>query len=390
MEWLDGLTYNKKLKTSFIIYMLIFLILGLSSNKIIEILIDWYVVEVQDLYFVEEVIKEGKEIITYYRLNPKGPTNFQISLAGILVLYKEFSLVINIFIFSVFGFSFYYKDKIKKPIDELKLIKLEIKNEKLLRNEIYKDEMLQFLSDNNEIIESLKIEKEKMWKELNEMEQMMASFEHDIRTPITIIRGYSDMILKYYPEGKMSNEKLEKTLISIGAQTNRLDEYIKRRTSLKSVNELELHVGAIETERILNNMERIGEALSTGKKFKIKNDLQSENLYLDENIVLEAYENILTNGFRYAQNIVEVTVKEDKSYLIIQVQDDGEGFSKEGLKYGTAAFFTENKSKGENMGLGLYISRKLCEKHMGKIKLFNNTKGGLVEIKFRKTIAVDK
>src|SRR5690606_7224776 len=135
--------------------------------------------------------------------NPKGPTNFQISLAGILVLYKEFSLVINIFIFSVFGFSFYYKDKIKKPIDELKLIKLEIKNEKLLRNEIYKDEMLQFLSDNNEIIESLKIEKEKMWKELNEMEQMMASFEHDIRTPITIIRGYSDMILKYYPEGKM-------------------------------------------------------------------------------------------------------------------------------------------------------------------------------------------
>ena len=132
-------------------------------------------------------------------------------------------------------------------------------------------------------------------------------------------------------------------------------------------------------------MEKIGEALLKGKDFKINNKLQSKFLYLDENIVLEVYENIITNGLRYAKSIIEVNIDEDEKDLIIQVQDDGEGFSKEALRYGTVAFFSENKSNGENIGLGLNISKELCEKHMGKINLSNNIIGGLVEMKIKKT-----
>ena len=235
------------------------------------------------------------------------------------------------------------------------------------------------------MILSLRVEKKRIWKEVDEMEQMMASFEHDIRTPITIIRGYSDMILKYYPEGKMTNEKLEKTLLNIGLQVNRLDEYIKRMGNLKNIQELQLNIKAIETKRLLSNMEKIGEAILKGKEFKINNKLQSKFLYLDENIVLEVYENILTNGLRYAKSQIVVNIYEDENDLIVQVQDDGEGFSDEALKYGTVAFFSESKSNGDNIGLGLNICKELCEKHRGKINLSNNIIGGLVEMKIKKT-----
>lgn len=384
VEWLDGWTYDKKLKTSFIIYMLIFLILGLSFTKIAETLIEGYIADIQTLYLTEEVAKEGDQIITYFRLNSEGPTEAQKKLVKVLGLYKEFALIINIFIFSILGFSLYFKDKIKKPIDELKYAKLEIESHSLVKNQVHRDEILYFSNDYNQIIDSLKIEKKNIWKEVDEIEKMLSSFEHTIRTPITIIRGYNDMILKYYPEGKMSDKKLEETLLNIGIQVDRLDEYIKRMSSLKNIKEVELHIKSIETKDLLNNMEKIGEALSKEKLFKIIDNFQLGYLNLDENIILEAYENILANGFRHAKNMVEVNLEEDKNYIIIQVQDDGEGFSKEGLKYGTVAFFTENKSNGKNMGLGLNIAKELCEKHMGTINLSNNTRGGLVVMKIKK------
>lgn len=384
MEWLDGLTYNKKLKTSFIIYMLIFLILGASFTIIAKVLIETYTSYVEKLYVIEEIVKEGNETITYFRLNPNGPTEFQKNIIEVLGLYKELALLINIFIFSIFGFSLYYKDKIKRPIDELQFKSLEIKDEDSIEDEEYKDEMLMISNSYIQMMDSLKVEKERIWKELNEMEEMMASFEHDVRTPITVIRGYSDMILEYFPIGKMSEAKLENILRNIGLQVNRLDDYIKRRSNLKSVRDVELHINTIEIEKFLKDIERIGEVLSKEKQFKFKASLQSKELNLDENLIIEVYENILTNGFRFARNIVEVKIEEDKEYLIIQVQDNGGGFSKEGLKYGTTAFYSESKLNGENMGLGLYISRKLCEKHRGEINLSNNTVGGLVEMKFKK------
>lgn len=385
MEWLNKLTYDRRLKSSFIIYMLIFLILGLTFTKIIEILIENYLVKMQSLYLIENLVEEGGEIFTYFQLNSERPTHLNKSLVNILELYRGFALTINLLIFSILGLLLYFKDKLKETIDELK--NLQIRDKSLLLNEngVYGDEMLQLSYNYNQMILSLKVEKKRIWKEVEEMEQMMASFEHDIRTPITIIRGYNDMILKYYPEGKMSDEKLEKTLSNIGVQVNRLDEYIKRMGSLKSIQELELNIKSIETKKLLSNMEKIGEALLKGKDFKINNKLQSKFLYLDENIVLEVYENIITNGLRYAKSIIEVNIDEDEKDLIIQVQDDGEGFSKEALRYGTVAFFSENKSNGENIGLGLNISKELCEKHMGKINLSNNIIGGLVEMKIKKT-----
>lgn len=384
MEWLDGWTYDKKLKTSFIIYMLIFLILGLSFTKIAEILIEEYTANIQTLYLTEEVINKGSETITYFRLNQEGPTELQKMLVNVLGLYKEFALIINIFIFSILGLSLYFRDKIKRPIDELKYSKLEIEYHGSVNNQVYRDEILHFSNDYNQMIDSLKIEKKRVWREMDEIEKMLSSFEHDIRTPITIIKGYNDMISKYYPEGKISEKRLEETLLNIGVQVDRLDEYIKRMSSLKNIKELELHIIPIETKVFLSNMEKIGQALSKEKSFKILDNLQSRDLNLDENIILEAYENILTNGFRHAKNIVEVNIEEDKDHLIIQIQDDGEGFSKEGLKYGTVAFFTENKSNGKNMGLGLNIAKELCEKHMGTINISNNASGGLVEMKIKK------
>lgn len=92
---------------------------------------------------------------------------------------------------------------------------------------------------------------------------------------------------------------------------DRLDEYIKKMSNLRNIKELELHIKFIESKDLLNNMKKIGKALSKEKQFKINSNLKSQNINLDENVILEVYENILTNGFRYSKNMVEVNIEED-------------------------------------------------------------------------------
>ena len=164
MEWLDRWTYNKKLKTSFIIYMVVFLILGLSFTKIGEILIEGYIVDIQSQYLIEEVVEEGREIFTYFRLNLEGPTGVRRKLVKVFGLYKEFAIVINISIFSILGFSLYFRDKIEKPIDELEYDKLEVESQSLAKKEPYRDEILYLLNDYNQMIDSLKIQKRRYGK----------------------------------------------------------------------------------------------------------------------------------------------------------------------------------------------------------------------------------
>ena len=50
-----------------------------------------------------------------------------------------------------------------------------------------------------------------MWRMLEERRQMQAAFSHDLRTPLTILRGYSDFLRKYFPD-RLTREKVTETL----------------------------------------------------------------------------------------------------------------------------------------------------------------------------------
>ena len=64
--------------------------------------------------------------------------------------------------------------------------------------------------------------------------------------------------------------------------------------------------------------------------------------------------------------------------LRIFVWDDGPGYSARALRDGTKAYFSEEKKKGGRFGIGLTISRMLCEKHGGSLALTNSLAGGAI------------
>ena len=104
--------------------------------------------------------------------------------------------------------------------------------------------------------------------------------------------------------------------------------------------------------------------------------------FLDEMIFMEILENMLSNATRYAKSKVVITLESSEDYgeLYLYVQDDGEGFSKEGLKMADRPYYSDQKGKddGTHYGIGLFICKFLCEKHGGSLDLANSIDGGAI------------
>ncbi len=87
---------------------------------------------------------------------------------------------------------------------------------------------------------------------------------------------------------------------------------------------------------------------------------------MDEMVVMEVLENLVSNALRYALTKVEITLdeSEDGRKMIFYVQDDGPGFTREGLRQAVRPYYRDKeKAQGNHYGIGLYICKMLCEKH---------------------------
>ena len=103
-------------------------------------------------------------------------------------------------------------------------------------------------------------------------------------------------------------------------------------------------------------------------------DIHEPDVAVDIEIVLQVFENLMSNAARYAKSEVSVICKTLNNHLLITVSDDGCGFDVKDIKIATDPFYTtEKKSEGEHFGLGLNICKILCQRHGGYI-ILKNTK----------------
>jgi signal transduction histidine kinase len=222
-----------------------------------------------------------------------------------------------------------------------------------------------------------------MWRMVEGRKRLNAAFAHDLRTPLTVLRGYCDFLLKYAPEGKIDDEKALSTLATMDVYLRRLEGYTESMSSLQKLEELTFSPEGICFEELCETLKNSGVMLA-GERL----DFHSEGagmLHVDMPAVLRVYENLISNAARYAKNKVKVTCSLADVVLRVSVADDGPGFSPEALKSATEPYFRDDKLKegsdATHFGLGLYICKLLCEKHGGALAL-ENAPGGTITANF--------
>lgn len=277
--------------------------------------------------------------------------------------------------------TYYYNRELKKPITMLMDASQKISENNLdFHIEYQRDNELGLLCGSfEEMRQELDKNNRKMWGLLEERKRLNRAFSHDLRTPLTVLKGYTDFLNKYIPDGKISEEKLLEVLTMINGQIERLENYTEKMNSVQKLSEIVPDKKRISAELLLKSLQRNGEMFCDGPEFVFQENITVEELFLDEQLVLEVYENLLSNAARFAAKQVKVTVLSQNQELWIVTEDDGNGFSQEGLRCAASPFYRGEKQNDKcHFGLGLYICKVLCEQCGGRLVVENGMTGGKV------------
>ncbi|MCI8505490.1 MAG: HAMP domain-containing histidine kinase [Lachnospiraceae bacterium] len=276
----------------------------------------------------------------------------------------------------------FYRNKLKAPLELL-----TDSAEKIAANDLdftceygAEDEMGRLCAGFEKMRRSLKENYQRMWDMMEEQRRLNHAFAHDLRTPLTVLHGYIDFLGKYYPDGKIGEEKLMETLAMMDRQVLRLRRFGDTMKSVGSLEERKAVKRQVTGTEIFGAVRSMAEALegTGGVHIWAERRLSLElELYLDEELFLEVAENILSNGIRYAKRWVQVILTESGGFLELYAKDDGPGFTEEGLRMAAKPYYKDKEETGkEHFGIGLYVCRVLCEKHGGFLSINNSVDGG--------------
>lgn len=295
---------------------------------------------------------------------------------------QTYSILIISFVGTICAVFLFYKNKLQVPLAKLTKAACAIENNNLdfILSYEKKDEMGQLCKEFERMRRQLAENNERMWKMVEQEKALRASIAHDIRSPLSILKGYQEMLL----EQNLSDEKFlvenpEKEMLEEGmAQIKRIEDFLDTMRKMSALEERSICLREVKlselTKRYQKNMGILAEG--SGKECRITLKTEQETIKLDEEIVTEVLENLLTNALRYAKKTVSVLLTTENGEFRMKVQDDGEGFTEDAAVLTRIYYHANPQDDLAHFGMGLYICRLYCEKHGGRLLLGNRPGGG--------------
>ncbi|MDD2960265.1 MAG: HAMP domain-containing sensor histidine kinase [Lachnospiraceae bacterium] len=320
--------------------------------------------------------------------------------------------------------------KIKKKMQIMKDAAVEIGKQNLdfqMKNTGIK-EFNQVMTALMELKAELEETLNRNWKLEQEKREQMSALAHDIKTPLTIVKGNAELL-----QETALDERQQENLSFITENADQIEQYVARMIEASKM----MNVGRKEKgtkvvferteinlpsflEQIRRNAEHLGRAKSLCIRLKLEE--LPEKVLLPEESLKRVLWNLLDNAVQYSpengiiclyagcveggaaeadaekteaegedvkvenagtgveniENGGQDNCGEEKLRLIFRVTDEGPGFSGEDLQSAADEFYRADKSRSsrEHFGMGLFIAKQLVEEMGGKLLLGNGEQGG--------------
>lgn len=243
----------------------------------------------------------------------------------------------------------------------------------ILKNEIYKTTIM--LNELSEI--SLKDKKE--------LEESLSDISHQLKTPLTSILIMIDTLLD---NKEMDDNTREEFLRDIKRNIMNINFLVKSilKLSRLDTNTVKFVNKKENVKEILNDVIFNVSLLSDLKCVLIELDVSDIYINCDYRWQVEAITNILKNSIEhsYEDSKVRIRVRDNNSYVKIEIKDYGTGIDKEDIGHIFERFYKGKNSDYDSIGIGLALSKSIIEKQNGKISVVSDNKGTTFIIKYYK------
>jgi signal transduction histidine kinase len=213
----------------------------------------------------------------------------------------------------------------------------------------------------------------KMWRMIEQRKQLNAAFAHDLRTPLTVLRGYTEYLSAYIPQKRVPEEKLLSTVQLMHAYVLRLEGYTASMSMLQNLEEVKPNRQHISFTDLSKRLKGAADMLR-GSQTLYYQFLGEGEVYADPDLITQVLENMVANAVRFTKTRIDIFAALNGELLTLTVTDDGPGFSDKTLRKGIAPYQSrkEEDVHSGHFGLGLYICSMLCRCHGGSVFIGND------------------
>lgn len=419
MDWIGSILEsvrikgrNMSLQKSMIFYMLLALLAALGAIWVINEICSGYMQTIRRVNKIDDEYVYTKEgAFVFYESDGKWWMSIDNNviilpekderLWEVLTAVKVLSIPVCSVVAICLVALIYYHNKLREP---LYLLKMEM--EAIGRNDLSyscyydsQDEMGDICKAMDGMRCAVQKNQQEIWELIEEQRKINGAFAHDLRTPLTVIIGYTQMLSEYYRAGKIEEDVLLDTLTAIEKQAVRMQRFA---ATMKDIHHFEML--EVKKERhTLSTLEQEIHSFVTGLREKTELEFsitvkgEETPMFYDENVVMEILANLLSNALRYGKKKIDIIAEHQGEWLDVYVRDDGRGMTKQELYKADSPYYSDktvkdtettvkgtadSKAKGteakEHMGLGLTICKILCKKHGGQISFSNSMTGGAI------------
>lgn len=208
----------------------------------------------------------------------------------------------------------------------------------------------------------------------NSKEQLVLNLAHDLRTPLTSVIGYLDLILR---DKDLTADQIKHYMTIAYTKSQRLEKLIDELFEITRMNygKLRINRKPLDLSELLTQLTE--EMYPVFEKSKLTARLEAAPQLMtsgDGDLLARVFENLLSNAVRYGKDgeYIDIRGRMEEDQVVIQVINYGDSIPPDELPHVFDMFFTGDRARTHqegSTGLGLFIARNIVEQHEGSISV---------------------
>jgi len=267
---------------------------------------------------------------------------------------------------TLFLYSYFLKRELRKLTQEVKEIPIRASYGSRLFLTFREKTLMRLVDELNLMIDAFE-DKNSQAKQMEEnVKVTIAGLSHDLRTPLTSMNGYVQLLQSTTDETKREHylKVIEHSVKRLVEMTDQFYDLARIETNQKEVKLTSLSLSTLVEEIFLSFYEQLEEK---NIELQFPDSMNDKHVIADQFMLTRVIQNIVQNILRYANHTALIGYRNNEEYLVFIVKNDIKPDSKVAIEKVFMRFYTEDTSRTntESSGLGLYLSRKLVEKMNG-------------------------
>lgn len=263
----------------------------------------------------------------------------------------------------------YRKFKLEKEAAQAHALKVQLSATETLEQKVRErtEELSLINTELQDTLSTVQRQKEIIQNKNNELDAFFYRISHDLRGPVSSLLGLSTLA-----KHDVSDPKALEYIDRQFDQASRLDNIIIDLISLTKLNHPDLPQQKIDFIKMVDDCIHSMNTLTNFEKVKFSKQIDEQIEYSCEWILLQAIvQNLIENSVKYSRDVfpfVDIRIRQENRWIIIEVEDNGEGIHAEHQSRIFDIFYRASQ-RPNGTGLGLYILKRSVDRLQGTIEL---------------------